>query len=153
MLNDLRDAYARSGNEHAEEFTDWRRYSQRPYISATHGNRYVQNYGNDVGKAYANYERSGTMPEGAVFAKDSFSVNAKGQAQLGPLFLMEKMATGWSPASDDWRYTLIMPNGQVVGTTKGEGSGNVEFCIACHLHGAVESSDSLLFLPEELRAN
>lgn len=93
------------------------------------------------------------MPEGAVAAKDSFSVAANGQAQLGPLFLMEKMPDGWHEASDNWRYTLIMPNGQIVGTTKGEGSGNVEFCIQCHKAGAAQGADSLLFLPEDLRVN
>jgi hypothetical protein len=152
LLKDLKAAYAKSGNKFAKEFTEWRRYSTRPYVSATHGGRYVQNYGNEAAKAYGNYEKAGEMPEGAVLAKPSFTVSAKtGRASLGPLFLMEKMGEGWHPKADDWRYTMIMPNGQTVGTTKGEGSGNVEFCIQCHKLGTPDDVDSIMFLPEDLR--
>jgi hypothetical protein len=63
---------------------------------------------------------------------------------------MEKMEAGFNPDSDDWRYTLINPDGSVVGITNGPGTENVEFCVACHLPAA-EDQDSLLFLPEDLR--
>ena len=150
MLDDLRDAYARSGDEHAENYLDWPRFSERPYISATHGNRYVQNYANETAEEeYGQFEDAEVMLEGSVLAKDSFSVSQQGQGMIGPLFLMEKMEEGFHEASDDWRYTLIQPNGQIVGTTQGEGSENVEFCIACHMEGS--QADSMLFLPEELR--
>lgn len=150
MLEDLRDAYARSGNEHAENYLDWPKYSQRPYVSATHGGRYVQNYANGTAEAYGEFEEAGTMPEGSVLAKDSITVSQDGQGQIGPLFLMEKMESGFHEKSDDWRYTLIQPNGHIVGTTQGEGSGNVEFCIACHKAGS--QTDSMMFLPQEVRA-
>jgi hypothetical protein len=152
LMKDLRDAYAKSGDASAESYLDWRRYSKRPYVSATHGGRYVQNYANDTAKAYGSYEKAGEMPEGSVLAKDSFTVSkASGRAKLGPLFLMEKMPEGWYAKTDDWRYTLIMPNGQVVGTTKGQGAGNVAFCIQCHKLGSGPKVDSVMFLPEDLR--
>jgi len=151
LLKDLRTAYAKSGDPTAKNFVDWRRYSQRPYVSATHGGRYVQNYANAEARAYGNYENAGEMSGGAVLAKDSFSVSKKGQAKLGPLFIMEKMPEGWHAKSDDWKYSMIMPNGQVVGETKGKGAGNVEFCISCHKVGSPQGVDSMFFLPADLR--
>ena len=59
------------------------------------------------------------------------------------------MQAGFNKASDDWRYTMIMPNGAIAGVTNGEGSQTVEFCIGCHQAGAVV--DSLMFLPQEYR--
>ncbi len=62
---------------------------------------------------------------------------------------MEKMAPGFSPAGGDWRYTMIMPDGSLFGTTNGEGSSNVTFCSDCHtLRG---KRDRLFFVPEALQ--
>ena len=148
----MKAAYAKSGNPVATSYTEWRRYSKHAYVSATHGNRYVQNYGNLAAQAYGAFENSGIMPAGAVLAKDSFMVKANGQVSVGPLFIMEKMQAGFYADSGDWRYTMIMPNGKVFGTTKGEGSAKVEFCIGCHISVAPEL-DSLMLLPEEYRVN
>ena len=41
--------YAATGDRIARDFRKWRRYNISPYRSATHGNRYVNNYAN--GKA------------------------------------------------------------------------------------------------------
>ena len=49
----------------------------------------------------------------------------------------------------DWRYTLIMPNGAIIGTTNGKGHDSVKFCAECHQSGS--DNDMLLFLPEEYR--
>jgi hypothetical protein len=150
LLPAMTAAYAKSDRQDASGYTDWRRYSRHAYVSATHGSRYVQNYANDSAKAYGNYESAGTFPPGAKLAKDSFMVNAKGQVSLGPLFLMEKMPAGFNAASGDWRYTMVMPNGAVAGTTNGQGSANVEFCIGCHMSVTPEQ-DSVMLLPEEFR--
>ena len=151
LLNDLKKAYAKSDDKVALSYTSWRRYSTRPYVSQTHGGRHVQNYANERAKKYGLYEKAGTMPVGSVLAKDSFTVSAKGKAQLGPLFIMQKMEDGFSEATDDWRYSMIMPNGNVVGVTGGKGSKNVEFCAGCHMPVSGPNSDSLLFLPKEVR--
>jgi hypothetical protein len=135
----------------AVSYTSWRRYSTQPYPSATHGNRYVQNYANGTAKAYGLYENAGTMPAGATLAKDSFSVRGDGALVIGPLFIMEKMNKGFHAASDDWRYSMIMPDGSIFGTTKGKGSDKVEFCIGCH-KAVAPDVDSMLFLPAEYRA-
>ena len=84
-----------------------------------------------------------------VAAKDSFSVNGKGQVMVGPLFLMTKMEAGFNAGSGDWQYQMVMPNGTVFGTTNGAGSAKVQFCADCH--NAVGEQDALWFLPEEYR--
>ena len=127
------------------------RVSTAPYVSATHGNRYVNNYpGPEAADAYLQYEEVGTMPTGGRIAKDSFTVAPDGRIAVGPLFVMEKMAEGFDDASGDWRYAMIMPDGSLFGVTGGQGGQNVQFCAECHALVA-DDQDSLFFLPEEFR--
>ncbi len=150
----LKAGYAKSklksdtGLSIAATYQGWTRYSRRAYVSDTHGGRFVQNYGNTAARAYGKYEDAGRMATGAVLAKDSFVVRG-GQVLAGPLFVMEKMPLGFRADSGNWRYTLVMPNGKVIGTTNGKGSKNVEFCIGCHV--LAEDNDSLFLLPDEYR--
>ncbi|MEE8203241.1 MAG: cytochrome P460 family protein [Alphaproteobacteria bacterium] len=132
----------------AANYQGWKRYSRRAYVSDTHGGRFVQNYGNSAAREYGKYERLGRMATGAVLAKDSFEVRG-GRVVAGPLFVMEKMASGFNADSGNWRYTLVMPNGKVIGVTNGKGSKNVAFCIGCH--STAEDTDSLFLLPDEYR--
>ena len=150
LLKELKAAYAKSDDRIALSYAAWPRYSARAYESGTHGGRYVQNYANKKARAYGAFENAGTFPAGSQLAKDSFSVNANGTVSVGPLFIMEKMPAGFNADSGDWRYTMIMPNGAVFGTTNGRGSGNVEFCIGCHISVSPEQ-DSVMLLPEEYR--
>ena len=92
------------------------------------------------------------MPEGSVLAKDSFEVTELGDVITGPLSLMEKMQYGFNAESRDWRYTLIMPDGSLFGTTKGEGSERVIFCMECHITVGADQ-DHLFFVPEEYRVH
>jgi len=141
--------YRVSRRMEANEYTEWTRYNNAPYISATHGARYVSNYANAKAKAYAKFEQAGTFPVGAIIAKDSFTATDDGQLHAGPLFTMEKMPAGFNPASGDWKYVMIMPDGSFFGETNGEGSENVRFCIGCH--AAMEDQDHLFFIPDEYR--
>jgi len=88
---------------------------------------------------------------GSIIAKDSLAVTDDNKILPGPLFLMEKMPAGFNYVSGDWRYTMVMPDGSMFGTTNGVGSDNVKFCIACHL--AVEAQDHLYFPPKQYRRN
>ena len=137
-------AYRRAGLAVADQYQDWPRFSTAPYPSATHGGRYVQNYVSpDGAEAYGRYEAIGTMPAGAVVAKDSFVIETDGSLSVGPLFLMRKLEAGASPATGDWAYTMILPDGQVM-------SGDeTQFCAQCH--GLAQDTDSLYFLPEAFR--
>ena len=150
LLNELKAAYAKSGNDIAVSYASWPRYSKQSYLSDTHGGRYVQNYANAKARAYGAYENAGPMPSGAVLAKNSFGVKPNGRISVGPLFLMEKMNVGFNADSGNWRYTMIMPNGSVFGTTGGAGGAKMQFCADCHLSLAPDS-DSMLFMPEEYR--
>lgn len=148
----MKTAYAKSGNLWAKWYSQWAKFSNQPYVSATHGNRFVHNYASKkAAGAYGKYEKAGKMQHGGILAKDSFTVTPEGRVSVGPLFLMEKMGGGFLKASNDWRYTLIMPNGQTVGITNGKGSKNVQFCITCH-QAVADEQDAMFFLPEEYRA-
>ena len=110
----------------------------------------MNNYGNHLAKAYGRYEKAGTLPQGSILAKDSFTVTADGQVYAGALFLMEKMAPGFNAASLDWRYTMILPDGAFFGETNGEGSEDVTYCIDCHAL-AGDEQDHLFYIPDTYR--
>ena len=146
----MRAAYKKSGLKTATQYPRWKHYNSVSYVSATHGGRYVNNHANAEAKRYGRFEKAGKMPKGSILAKDSFAVTAGGGVGVGPLFIMEKMGSGFDKASGDWRYTMVMPNGSVFGRTKGKGSAKVQFCAECH--GLVSAEqDSLYFMPEEVR--
>ncbi|MEX1205745.1 MAG: hypothetical protein WEB85_10895, partial [Dongiaceae bacterium] len=132
ILDDMVAGYRLSRAPYAETYRTWRRYNTVPYLSSHHGNRYLNNYGNARADAYGKYEDVGALPAGAVIVKDSFTVTDRGDVFTGPLFVMEKMPPGFNPAGRDWRYTMIMPDGSLFGTTNGDGSARVEFCATCH---------------------
>lgn len=149
MRDELYRAYGGGVRETTPSFKDWGLYNTAPYRSATHGARYVNNYANEIAKDYGRYEAAGILPVGSVLAKDSFSVTKEGEVDIGPLFIMEKMPDGFNRVSGNWRYIMIMPNGQLFGETNGRGAQKVEYCIGCHL--AKEEQDHLFFVPENVR--
>lgn len=149
LVDQLAAGYATSGRPTAQDYRAWRRYNTAPYLSATHGNLYINNYVNEAGRAYGRFEDAGTLPVGAIIAKDSFIVERSGEVRPGPLFVMEKMPKGFNYVSGDWRYIQINPDGEFFGETHGEGDERVAFCIGCHL--AVEQQDHLFFIPGPYR--
>lgn len=130
-------------------YLGWRRFNKAPYRSATHGARYVNNYGNRLAREYGQFEKVGRLPEGAVLVKDSFTATADGGIYPGPMFVMKKMSAGFNAASGDWRYSMILPDGSLFGETGGVNGESVNFCIGCH--ATRERYDHLFFLPEEFR--
>jgi len=144
----LQAGYAKSGVSAAKAYSGWKKYNTVPYASATHGGRYVNNFANAKAKSYNKYDGKLVLPVGSVIAKDSISALPGGKGAPGPFFLMEKMAVGWNKASADWKYTLIMPTGAVIGVTKGKGDASVKFCAECHQAAGVSQ---LFFLPENYR--
>ncbi|MGI9507182.1 MAG: cytochrome P460 family protein [Geminicoccaceae bacterium] len=149
---DMADAYAVSQDPGARDYQRWRRFNNAPYTSATHGSRYVNNYGNGLAQGYGRSGADLPLPEGAVLAKDSYAVTDDGDVFLGPLFLMEKMAPGFKPEARDWRYSMIMPDGSFFGMTGGDNEAKVQFCITCH-ETAGDENDHLFFIPEEFLAS
>ena len=150
VLDEMAAGYRLSGDPEASAYRTWRRYNMTPYRSATHGQRFVNNYANTMARVYGRFEAAGAMPVGSVLAKDSFAVTADGDVFLGPLFLMKKMPAGFNGESRDWRYVMVMPDGSLFGRTGGEGATRVEFCITCH-QAAGDENDHLFFVPEAHR--
>lgn len=143
----MRDQFARSGLAAAADYQGWRRHNRAPYRSATHGERFVNNYGNSAASDYGSGAR---MPTGAVLAKDAFTVTRDGQIHPATLALMEKMPPGFDPVGHDWRYALILPEGDIVGQTGDVGDEQVRFCRDCHR--AAAETDFLFLVPDRFRA-
>ena len=145
-------AYGKAGVAEVKGYQSWVNIANAPYQSGTHGNRFVNNYADSHGDyRYKKFEKAGTMPLGSVLAKDSFVVQSNGKVAIGPLFIMEKMASGWNKATGDWRYSMVMPNGAVLGVTNGKNSKSMNFCYECHM-AVAEEQDSMMFMPDEYRA-
>jgi hypothetical protein len=141
-------AYAKSGIDAAGAYQGWAKFNTAPYRSQTHGERYVNNYANETARDYGKFDGGLVLPEGSVLAKDSIGALPGGKAEPGPLFLMEKMPAGFNEESADWKYTIIGPDGTVIGETNGRGNGNVTFCAGCH---QAAGPSQAFFLPEEFR--
>ena len=149
---DMTGGYGKAGLKMVKGYAGWTNVAAAPYQSDTHGGRYVNNYANKhAARDYSRFEKAGKMPVGSVLAKDSFAVRPDGKTGAGPLFIMEKMPGGFSKSTGNWRYSMVMPNGKVVGMTNGKGAGAVKFCNECHASVA-EDQDYMFFLPEESRA-
>ena len=146
LLDLMTRAYVASAEPSARRYLGWTRVNDAPYRSATHGNRYVNNYANPAAAA-AGYGRAGAeMPAGAVIAKDSFTATAGGRRYPGALFLMEKLKPEASPETADWRYLMIMPDGSTFGDSRANGP-RMAFCHSCH--AARADDDYLFFVPAE----
>ncbi|WP_282170534.1 cytochrome P460 family protein [Ruegeria atlantica] len=125
----------------------WPLFNDAPYISATHGQRYVNSYANRMAHNYGTLAEGEKLPMGSVLAKDSVTVTDEGNVHPGALFVMEKLGQGTSPETADWRYIMVMPDGSLFGDTMGARSDAVVYCHDCH--EAVADRDYTFFVPEE----
>ncbi len=125
----------------------WRRYNATPYLSDTHGNRYVNNYANSkAAKAgYGELTADRRMQPGTVAVKDSYTVTDKGEVFPDALLYMQKLAPGRSLATGDWHFVQILPHGSYIGDIINDNPENVAFCFACHK--VMAEVDYLFFLP------
>ena len=147
----LRKDYRLAAYGKARDYQSWRRYNTTPYLSATHGNRYVNNYGNWAARGYEALGPGKMLAAGTVLAKDAFTVMKDGTALAAPLFIMEKLAAGASPDTGDWRYVMVLPDGSVFGDSHGAAAERMAFCHECH--AAVADTDYVFYVPEEVRAD
>jgi len=149
MASSMARGYGMSRDPAALQYGRWRRYNLSPYNSVTHGNRYVNNFANALAGRYGQMKVGDKMPAGAIVVKDSFTVTSDRSVFAGALFVMEKLPAGTSPATGDWRYRMIMPDGSLFGDSRGIGAGEVAFCHDCHKANA--DRDYLFFMPEKYR--
>ena len=68
IIDDMADAFAMSEDQSAVNYRRWQQFNSAPYPSATHGRRYVNNYGNALARSYGAGEVTEAMPVGAVLA-------------------------------------------------------------------------------------
>ena len=116
----------------ANEYRDWMRFNSGPYLSATHGNRYVNNFANTIGEVYGTLTKGIRFPVGTILVKDSFTVTDENKAFPGALFIMEKLSQDEKPETGDWRYIGIFPDGSLMGDTRGFMPDRVRYCHQCH---------------------
>ena len=128
-------------------YQSWPLFNDAPYISATHGQRYVNSYANRMAHNYATLAEGEVLPVGSVLGKDSMTVTDEGNVHPGALFVMEKLAAGTSPETADWRYIMVMPDGSLFGDTMGFRAGAVAYCHDCH--AAVADRDYTFYVPED----
>ena len=63
-------------------YQSWTRYNRVPYVSATHGNRFVNNYANKTASAYGRYEKAGILPVGSVIGRPAPMAAAIGSSTM-----------------------------------------------------------------------
>jgi hypothetical protein len=141
--------YAAAGLAAVGDYQSWKRYNTSPYLSATHGQRYVNNYANAATGDYGNLKTGQRYPAGSVLAKDSITVTTTGKVFPGALFVMEKLEPGTNTATADWRYVMIIADGSIYGDTIGEEPELVGYCHACHQ--AKADDDFVFYIPEDYR--
>jgi hypothetical protein len=92
---------------------NWTPANTLPANPGFHGGRFLLTWVNAAGATdYLKYaDQNVQIPAGTVIAKESFAVTGAGKVQKGPLFIMEKVAAGVSPETDDWYYMMVAPNG------------------------------------------
>ena len=116
----------------ANEYRNWMRFNSGPYLSASHGNRYVNNFANTIGEIYGALSKGIRFPTGTILVKDSFTVTDENKAFPGALFIMEKLTSEENPETGDWRYIGIFPDGLLIGDTMGFMPDRVGYCHQCH---------------------
>jgi len=132
LAEDMERQFDLAESNPARGYLSWERYNSVPYLSSSHGNRYVSNYANRLASSYGDLGSADGMPPGAVIAKDSFTVVDDGKVLPAPLFVMEKLPPGSDAATADWRYLMILPDSTMFGDSRGAGAERVGFCHSCH---------------------
>ena len=116
----------------ANEYRDWMRFNTGPYLSATHGNRYVNNFANTIGEFYGALTKGIRFPVGAILVKDSFTVTDENNSWVGeaqtyqqsytnPVVLGQVMTTNdanWSAFWDQGGSRTAPPSSSTLRTGK-----------------------------------
>lgn len=147
------DPEARFGPlEIGADYASYHRLTDKPFLSLDHGNRWVDVYVNDIGRAA--YEDATTIPVGTVLVKTSWLDDAGAPSSVaGPIFVMQKRAPGYAPEHGDWWYAIHWAEPPAANTRAFGGpiywrgrSQRAAYCHDCHdsydrsLGGLVPSS-------------
>ena len=149
LKEEMASSYALAGEVSISNYQTWKRYNTSPFVSATHGNRYVNSFANAFGKDYGRLPAGAKYPVQTVFAKESITLTEDGKILPGFLFGMEKLSKNASSETGDWRYFVVGPYGSMYGDTTGDEPELVEYCHGCHI--ARSESDFVFFVPDEFQ--
>lgn len=133
LKDSLLDGYKKKNKrwipaDRVETYRSWVPANTAPAAPGFHGERFLFTYVNETGAdAYMKYEEDPVIPAGTLIAKESFSVTESGKARKGPLFFMEKVAAGTSPATNDWYYYAVAANGTPMAVNV------MTACSQCHM--------------------
>lgn len=128
--------YAQSEHPLAKNYDGWSRLDGAPFFSKVHGNRYVAVFANDRALTTLTAAPDAPIVSGVAMATPTFSLSEDGTLEPGPLYVLEKMQKGFDTPSGNWRYTVIGPEGDIIGVTKGQHSEEVDFCKGCNRKSA-----------------
>jgi uncharacterized membrane protein len=112
----------------------------RPWLSRTHGNRWVNTY---VSKeAVPAYKNSNPLPVGSFVVKESFEgVGGQPSTVSGPLYVMRKGTLSDSPQTGGWQYAFqwdrpVAGNPEKISgpVTWLPGDPALHSCLQCHNH-------------------
>lgn len=122
--------------EHGADYKSYTKLNKEPFMSPTHGKRFVDVYVNDVGLEA--FKTEAELPVGTVVVKTSWETkDGKATDVAGPIFVMKKTD---SPDNEGWWYALhwaevptkwqgAMKATQVYWRSP---SKKVGYCVDCH---------------------
>ena len=123
--------YAADDNAAAKDYLDWERRDDYPIKSPAHGGHYIAIFANETATQILIQQVVRGIAEGSAIATPTFAVGADGKVSAGPMLAMEKMKAGFNPDGGDWPYTLIGPDGSIIGDNASGDRGAANFCRNC----------------------
>lgn len=132
LASELHEGYVKGDKgwippEFVADYRSWTPVSAFPAAPGFHGGRFLMTWVNEVGaEEYLKYAENPAIPAGTLIAKETFAVDDAGKVAPGPLFMMQKVAAGTSPETDDWYYMAVAPNGSPMAVDV------ISACSQCH---------------------
>jgi len=123
--------YSSGENSIAKIYRSWHRRDDHPIQSPAHGGLYVTIYANDTAVTTPDQEVLTGIAVGSTLATPIYSISENGTVFAGPMLIMEKMNRGFNTPGGDWRYTLIAPDGTLIGDNTGTRKKTIKFCKHC----------------------
>ncbi len=113
----------------AASYGSWKKINSKLLLSQPHGNMLETTFANRIAEA-ALESKATEFPVGAIFVKETHQNRGGKRGAKGPLFIMEKTASGWL-----WMTTN--ETGHITG--KGD-SQQMQMCAQCHAGASTDAA-------------